>query len=148
MCSVCIIYISVPFSPTESQQVALMCLLFFMQLPVLIARHSISSQYTFSRGYCDLDGVVCMIDDVLVHGRTVKVEYVLTAVGVIRLGFDCRKVCRRPVDVWRVSFYYHKGYWKPVVVQRFAFNCHKACRKPVEVRRVCVDCCRGCKSRF
>ena len=72
MCSVCIIYISVPFSPTESQQVALMCLLFFMQLPVLIARHSISSQYTFSRGYCDLDGVVCMIDDVLVHGRTVK----------------------------------------------------------------------------
>ena len=76
------------------------------------------------------------------------VEYVLTAVGVIRLGFDCRKVCRRPVDVWRVSFYYHKGYWKPVVVQRFAFNCHKACRKPVEVRRVCVDCCRGCKSRF
>ena len=51
MCSVCIIYISVPFSPTESQQVALMCLLFFMHLPVLIPRHPISSPYTFSRGY-------------------------------------------------------------------------------------------------
>lgn len=50
MCSVCIIYISVPFSPTESQQVALMCLLFFMHLPVLIQRHSISSPIYIQQG--------------------------------------------------------------------------------------------------
>ena len=50
MCSVCIIYVSVPFSQTESQQVALMCLLFFMHLPVLIPRHSISSPIYIQQG--------------------------------------------------------------------------------------------------
>ena len=38
------------FSPTESQQVALMYLLFFMHLPVLIPRHSISTPTYIQQG--------------------------------------------------------------------------------------------------
>ena len=72
-----------------------------------------------------------------------------------RVGFDCRKVCKVPVEARRVEFVIRYASWRTVEaviridlrklrkftveVWTVGLDCHKTCRFPVDVRRVRLD---------
>ena len=72
------------------------------------------------------------------------------------MGFDCRKLCRRPVEVRWIGFDLCKVCWSPVEVRSVCFDSSNSFKmlvevgesvltvvKRIQVRKVCIDYSKG-----